>query len=272
MQKFILRFDTFLRAQLRSRFDAAVAKGTEAALLRQLQREIKAKFPNKQIDDEVEQIAETTDEKHRKGFYASLGGALGATVVATARRPGPRGRIVSPITPVPKRPGIVIIEQFGDLGFRRFLRDSTGLIKSVRDTAIPRMRRDITFAKAAGQDPLKLARRWETKGLPLNFGTIQGRAQVISRDQLGSLNAELTRRRQENAGVKSYIWRTMLDDRVRDDHENREGEEFLWSEPPSDGNPGEPINCRCHAEAVIRPDDILARPNVVELEAVVVAA
>jgi hypothetical protein len=35
----------------------------------------------------------------------------------------------------------------------------------------------------------------------------------------------------------------MMDDRVRPDHEERQGRVFSWDDPPWDGNPGEAINC-----------------------------
>lgn len=45
-----------------------------------------------------------------------------------------------------------------------------------------------------------------------------------------------------------YVWRTMLDDRVRRRHEVREGHVFARAEPPSGGPPGTEPNCRCWAE------------------------
>ena len=61
--------------------------------------------------------------------------------------------------------------------------------------------------------------------------------------------------------IDRYEWRTMLDERVvgnpagryphgNSDHGNhweRHGKIFRFSNPPSDGNPGEAINCRCVA-------------------------
>jgi SPP1 gp7 family putative phage head morphogenesis protein len=35
---------------------------------------------------------------------------------------------------------------------------------------------------------------------------------------------------------------------VRPEHEVLDGVVFEWSDPPSEGIPGEPINCRCTAE------------------------
>ena len=48
-------------------------------------------------------------------------------------------------------------------------------------------------------------------------------------------------------------WRTVGDSRVRTAHRAREGQIFAWDKPPSDGHPGQPINCRCYAEPII-PD------------------
>lgn len=77
------------------------------------------------------------------------------------------------------------------------------------------------------------------------------RATIIARDQIGKLNGRLTQLRQENIGVKSYIWRGSLDERERLSHVEREGKEFRWDNPPDDGHPGQPILCRCSAEAVL---------------------
>lgn len=76
----------------------------------------------------------------------------------------------------------------------------------------------------------------------------QNRAALIARDQVGKLYGNLNGQRQQNLGVTRYVWRTVRDNRVRDDHELRDGEAFGWDSPPEDGNPGEPINCRCYAE------------------------
>ena len=94
------------------------------------------------------------------------------------------------------------------------------------------------------------------------FAVSRSRAQLIARDQIGSLNAKITQAKQRELGVVRYIWRTSQDERVRGDpeglypdaepsHFDRDGEEFSWDEPPVDGHPGEPINCRCTAEPIL---------------------
>ena len=77
------------------------------------------------------------------------------------------------------------------------------------------------------------------------------RADLIGRNESETVNAELTQVYQKAAGIDRYTWRTQLDDAVREDHMDREGAVFSWDSGPSDGHPGEPVNCRCVAEPVI---------------------
>lgn len=79
------------------------------------------------------------------------------------------------------------------------------------------------------------------------------RAKRISADQSQKLNTALNRYRAQQIGATYYIWRTMLDKRVRQSHRKREGKRFRWDKPPEDGHPGHPINCRCRAESIIDP-------------------
>jgi len=88
------------------------------------------------------------------------------------------------------------------------------------------------------------------------FGVSRRRAQLIARDQVSKLNGELTQLRHQALGITRYRWRATLDGKTRDEHAAREGQIFEWDNPPEDGHPGEPINCRCGAEPVL--DDLLA--------------
>lgn len=80
--------------------------------------------------------------------------------------------------------------------------------------------------------------------------TDERRAALIARDQIGSLNGQVNAARQEALGITKFIWRTVNDSRVRDEHADLDGNEFEYSDPPGEGLPGEPINCRCYAEPV----------------------
>lgn len=89
-------------------------------------------------------------------------------------------------------------------------------------------------------------------------GVAESRAGLIARDQVASLNAEFSKQRQTSVGVQKYRWSTSQDERVRkgkNSHRAREGQIFRWDEPPPDGHPGEPINCRCVAIPVFDDDE-----------------
>lgn len=75
------------------------------------------------------------------------------------------------------------------------------------------------------------------------FGIAERRAELIARDQVGTFNAELTQLRQREVGVEKFIWRTAMDERVRPEHAEREGETYEWANPPDGEIPGGPINC-----------------------------
>jgi len=87
------------------------------------------------------------------------------------------------------------------------------------------------------------------------FQKVETRAALIARDQVSKFNGQLTSLRHRDAGVEKYIWHTAMDERVRPEHADREGDAFSWDDPPEDGHPGEPINCRCWAEPVFGEEE-----------------
>ena len=96
--------------------------------------------------------------------------------------------------------------------------------------------------------------RWENLAddIEERFDVSESRANLIARDQVSKLNGQLTQMRQTELGVSKYIWRTSLDERVRDSHRAKEGQEYDWSNPPADtGHPGQDFQCRCTPEPVL---------------------
>lgn len=101
------------------------------------------------------------------------------------------------------------------------------------------------------------------------FEATESRAQLIARDQVSKFNARLTERRQRQAGITSYIWRTSDDARVRDDHRRLDDTVQQWDDPPvtvtsgkragEQNHPGQDIQCRCWPEPVF--DDLLPDLN-----------
>jgi len=78
------------------------------------------------------------------------------------------------------------------------------------------------------------------------------RAALIARDQVASLNGQINRARQTANGITHFVWNTVGDDRVRDSHDDIDGQTFSWAEGAPGGiRPGSEINCRCSATPVL---------------------
>lgn len=76
--------------------------------------------------------------------------------------------------------------------------------------------------------PIRLATKGRTPAAISNeiqrrFDVTKSKANLLARDQIGTLSADLTRTRQESAGVKEYIWRSSGDERVRACHRELDG-------------------------------------------------
>ena len=92
--------------------------------------------------------------------------------------------------------------------------------------------------------------RWETVAKRLAHAGLvtESRATLIARDQVGKLFGDINKQRQVNLGVTRYVWRTVRDNRVREEHEALDGDSIAWDSPPVEGHPGEAVNCRCYAD------------------------
>lgn len=133
-----------------------------------------------------------------------------------------------------------------------FIVENVALIKDLRQTTVSGIEQTITRAVASATPHSRVAEELEKR-----FGLSERRAALIARDQIGKAYGQITAARHRQIGVSRYIWRTVRerDERVREEHEEREGEVFSYDDPPEDGHPGEPINCRCYPEPVL--DDVL---------------
>jgi SPP1 gp7 family putative phage head morphogenesis protein len=124
-------------------------------------------------------------------------------------------------------------------------------IKGLADDTTKRVAEAITRNLSQGGTAKTLRKEMQE-----NFGIEQKRAVLIARNEVANINSQLNEFRQAEAGVEEYIWRTSQDERVREEHIVLEGTTHRWGKPgPDNGmHPGEPINCRCTAQAIIRLD------------------
>lgn len=133
---------------------------------------------------------------------------------------------------------------------RDYVESNVSLIKTVP-------RRHFDRVETIVRDGWRIGRRWESIAAEMitAYGVAESDAIRIAIDQVGKVNAEFARDRQEAAGVDRFVWRTSKDGRVRAKHRQLEGREFSWDEGhPTERIPGWPIRCRCHAEPVFEEE------------------
>jgi SPP1 gp7 family putative phage head morphogenesis protein len=76
------------------------------------------------------------------------------------------------------------------------------------------------------------------------------RAQLIARNAPIQYSGALTKHNQTSAGIRSYVWQSSRDERVRDSHRRFDGEIFDWSS--AGPHPRSEVNCRCDAVPLVR--------------------
>lgn len=181
----------------------------------------------------IAEVLNAEGQRHTRNFKASAKRAMGVDLEAVVR-------------------GSDIERQMQDAALR-----AAGLIKGLADETIKNVSTVILNGVLQGGSIANVKAE-----LQKVFEASDRRAQFIARDQLATVNAELNRIRQQQAGVTTYIWRTMGDERVRGNpdgkyphakpsHWAREGKQFRYDEPPAGGHPGQDFGCRCYAQAVI---------------------
>jgi SPP1 gp7 family putative phage head morphogenesis protein len=129
-----------------------------------------------------------------------------------------------------------------------FVKENVSLIKTIGPEHFAKIQKIVDEGFAKGTRSSVLKERIQAVG-----GVTERRAALIARDQVGSLNANLARTRHMANGFDSFIWTTVGDDRVRDEHEAINGQTFPYATgAPGEGFPGDPINCRCFAAPVFK--------------------
>lgn len=126
-------------------------------------------------------------------------------------------------------------------GFRA---DSLRRIRSLDEDQVDELREVLEEAEREGWLHEDLADAIEQR-----LEVSESRADTIARTQTLQFNAAVTKERHRACGIERFIWSTSGDERVRESHEELDGEEFAYDDLPEvDGEhvmPGEPINCWC---------------------------
>lgn len=115
------------------------------------------------------------------------------------------------------------------------------LIEQLGDRYLDELEVITEQAVAEGRSVQEVVKQYQER-----FNVNQRRADFVARNEIGNLNAELTRQTHQAAGVQSFKWLDSGDERVRELHEQISGQEFSYPEGhPTEGLPGEPFGCRC---------------------------
>ena len=258
-------------------------------------------WPDSRTEELASSMAAKVNKNHSRKFYAALGLAVGATILGNddpadigktlvggglpptpgfkgftppSGRPGGRGTFRVKVS---VRPGL-----FAD----EFTRENVKLIGDLRAGTRLGLEDAIVRARQFGDDdPVETARRlreiWAKNGVPSQLPTTrlkkngqpvmlstEKHANLVARDQIQKLSANLNETRQQSAGITKFIWTTQGDDRVRPSHAAINGNEYEWATgaPELGGaKPSEPVGCRCYSTAIVDADQVLANGDFIPL-------
>ena len=132
-------------------------------------------------------------------------------------------------------------------------RANVNLIRTIPDDFFARLSRDIISAVHEGQRHETLARTIRQKciGIEGQESLPAWRYNLIARDQVSKYNGALAHAQQSAVGIEKYEWRSVNDRRTRETHLALDHSIQSWDNPPAIGHPGEPIQCRCSAIAIL---------------------
>lgn len=146
---------------------------------------------------------------------------------------------------------------FYEQALRMWVDSNVEKIKTIPTESLGSMRQIILDGYKQGRTIRDIS-----KDIQEEYNVSKHRAQMFARDQVATLNAQITKMQQQDAGCKRYRWSTSHDARVRDCHRALDGKIFNWNDPPEmwyetkkSGrvytgrrcNPGEDYACRCVA-------------------------
>lgn len=141
----------------------------------------------------------------------------------------------------------------------RWVAENIGRVKNLSADALKRGIKVTQQAIKEGR-----TQDWLTDQLTKQMDISAGKAKTIARTATGNANWNASYYASRSAGIRYYRWRGMLDERERAEHVKREGEAYDPEHPPTDGNPGQPINCRCWPEWLYTEEDESEAANEIE--------
>jgi SPP1 gp7 family putative phage head morphogenesis protein len=181
-------------------------------------RTMTSQWPNARLAGIADEVARATSKFQRDQLFGQIKQAIGVNL-STVLDKGVGARLA------------------------HFNAENVSLIRSIQTRYLADVERVVISGFGAGARAEDIASE-----LSERFDVAESNALRIARDQVGKLNGQLNAVRQQQLGIDGFVWRTAGDTRVRDEHKDLAGKKFAYDDPPDEGLPGEPINCRCYAE------------------------
>ena len=161
---------------------------------------------------------------------------------------------------------------FYALQLRKWVEENAEKIKSIPSESLRRMKNVVLEGYTRGK-----SLRTIQKEIQEQYNVSKSKAMSLARDQIGTLNAQITQAQQKDAGCNRYRWSTSGDSKVRDSHRQLNNKILSWDSPPEMWyisktrgkvytgrrcHPGEDYGCRCVAIPVFDIDtlDIPIKP------------
>lgn len=215
------------------------------------------------VRDVILKIAGKMEQKLSKFRLQDTVEKVGSMIQGTTRREWKRA--------IKETLGVNIFEDyykgsFYDDATNRWVADSVNRIKSLPTDTLGSMQQIILDGFRQGKTI-----RDVTKDIQGAYDVTRSKAKFLARDQVATLNAQITKLQQQDAGVYRYKWSTSNDERVRPCHKALDGQIISWDDPPemwyttkSRGlvrtgrrcHPGEDYCCRCCAIPVFDYDTV----------------
>ena len=208
------------------------------ARLRQLLQEVSAALERRiaeyGLDEKIEKIASMTRNTSLREWKRSVKNTLGIDLLDDYYK-----------------------GEFYDEAIRRWVADNILKIKSIPTETLGDMRKIILDSYMKGSSIRDMQAEIQEQ-----YNVSKKKAALLARDQVATLNAQITKLQQQDAGCKRYRWSTSKDSRVRPCHRELHGKSFSWDDPPEMWyetkkrgrvytgrrcHPGEDYCCRCIA-------------------------
>lgn len=202
-----------------NQLDAAVPAGHRArALIEGTARQLTKEWPNERLASIATQMGKKTSDFQKAQLFAQVRASIGIDIGTIVDR-GIGARIA------------------------QFAAQNVSLIRSVQTKYFSDIEQIVLAGISDGSRASDIS-----EDILGRVDVAESSALRIANDQIGKLTGQLNMVRQEQLGIDTFTWRTVKDNRVRPEHADLDGESFAWDDPPLEGIPGEPINCRCYAE------------------------